>query len=119
MAPMPDLNHRGVYAVGHRRLTRNSRLWAAVLAAGDDAVLSHRSAAGLHGLRADNSMRIDVTVPRRPRPRGGITLHTVRGLDSRDRDVCDGLPVATVVRPLLDLAEVVLANQLRRAFDEA
>src|SRR4051794_7091951 len=44
--------HRRVYAVGHRRLTRNSRLWAAVLAAGDDAVLSHRSAAALHGLRA-------------------------------------------------------------------
>src|SRR3954468_18857751 len=105
MAPMPDLNHRGVYAVGHRRLTRNSRLWAAVLAAGDDAVLSPRSAAALPSLRAGNSMRIDVTVPRRPRPRrprprGGITLHTLRALDSRDRDVCDGLPVTTVARTL-------------------
>src|SRR4051794_589674 len=37
--------HRSVYAVGHRRITQEAHWLAAVLAAGDDAVLSHRSAA--------------------------------------------------------------------------
>jgi hypothetical protein len=35
---------RGVYAVGHRRLTTQSRRMAAVLACGPEAVLSHRTA---------------------------------------------------------------------------
>jgi predicted transcriptional regulator of viral defense system len=43
--------HRGVYAVGHRRLTVKGRMMAAVLACGPDAVLSHRSAISLWELR--------------------------------------------------------------------
>ena len=39
--------HRGVYAVGHRSLSWRGRWLAAVLAAGDGAVLSHTSAAAL------------------------------------------------------------------------
>jgi predicted transcriptional regulator of viral defense system len=42
--------HRGVFAVGHPLLGRRGRLMAAVLACGPGAVLSHRSAAALHGL---------------------------------------------------------------------
>jgi hypothetical protein len=38
---------RGVYAVGHRALTREGRWMAAVLACGPRAVLSHHSAAAL------------------------------------------------------------------------
>jgi hypothetical protein len=37
--------HRGVYSLGHRRLTRRGAWLAAVLACGDGATLSHRSAA--------------------------------------------------------------------------
>src|SRR4051794_33676946 len=39
--------HRGVYAVGHSRLTVRGRWMAAVLAFGEGALLSHRSAAAL------------------------------------------------------------------------
>ena len=45
--------HRGVYAVGHRRLRREGHWLAAVLAV-PGAVLSHRDAAGLHELRPAN-----------------------------------------------------------------
>src|SRR5688500_15008130 len=38
--------HRGVYAVGHDRLTRYGRTMAAVLAYGPHAVASHRTAGG-------------------------------------------------------------------------
>src|SRR5689334_13359322 len=37
--------HRGVYAVGHRRISRTGCYLAAVLSGGDGAALSHRSAA--------------------------------------------------------------------------
>jgi hypothetical protein len=42
--------HHGVYAVGHRVLSREGRWLAAVLAAGPGAVLSHRSAAAMWGI---------------------------------------------------------------------
>jgi hypothetical protein len=41
--------HRGVYAVGHRLLRAEGWWLAAVLASGDGAVLSHRSAAAHWG----------------------------------------------------------------------
>src|SRR6478672_7962852 len=41
--------HRNVYMVGHTRIGRRGRWWAAVLAYGPDALLSHRSAAALWG----------------------------------------------------------------------
>jgi len=68
--------HRGVYSLtpslpsrGHAR--------AGVLACGNDAVLSHRSAAHLHGLFRAGPSRIEVTVPTRAgrAKRHGITLH--------------------------------------------
>jgi hypothetical protein len=55
--------HQGVYAVGHRRFSREGRYRAALLFAGEGAVLSHRSAADLWELRASNESEIDVTVP--------------------------------------------------------
>ncbi len=43
--------HRGVYAVGHGKLTLRGRWMAAVLACGPDALLSHRAALALWDLR--------------------------------------------------------------------
>jgi hypothetical protein len=42
--------HRAVYAVGHPQLSDEGRWMAAVLACGDGAVLSHRSAGELWGM---------------------------------------------------------------------
>lgn len=93
---------------------------AAVLACGAGAVLSHRSAAALWGLRASAASRIDVTEPgRRGRGRPGIVLHRVRSLADEDRARHHGIPVTAVARTLLDLAEVVSVDQLRRAFEQA
>ena len=112
--------HRGVYALGHRVLTEEGRLSAAVLACGPGAVISHRSAANLWGIRPNNRKPIDVTVPGRSRHRRkGIDIHLVRHLDPRDVTEIDGLPVTTLARTLLDLAEVVPKNQVQRAIGEA
>jgi very-short-patch-repair endonuclease len=112
--------YRGVYALGHPVLSDNGRLWAAVLACGPGAVISHRSAGALWAIRQNNRIPIDVTVPGRSRHRRkGIDVHLVRHLDRRDVTAIDGIPVTTVARTLLDLAEVVPQNQLRRAINEA
>jgi hypothetical protein len=93
---------------------------AAVLACGPDAVLSHRSAAGLWGLLRAAGSRIDVTTTdRRGRGRPGIVLHRVRKLHEDDRALRDAIPVTAVARTLLDLAEVVHARRLGVAFEEA
>src|SRR5215211_2770942 len=69
--------HRGVYAVGHRRLSDEGRWMAAVLACGEGAVLSHRSAAALWGMLGR---------PRRPSEAGGRTVDvTVPGPGGRAR----------------------------------
>ena len=109
--------HRGVYAVGHRALTRRSYLVAAVLAIGDDAALSHRSAAELWGIRGSH-WQIDVTCPRALRQRGGMTLHR-HPLPADEVVVRDGIRVTSPPRTLLDLAGVLGPQQLRRAYEQA
>jgi hypothetical protein len=110
--------YRGVYAVGHKRLSRKGRWMAAVLACGPDAVLSHRVAIALWELRPPPSGVIDVTVPGRSRKgQKGIRVHNVRTLHDDDRALVDGIPVTSVHRTLLDYAEVAPAQQLRLAIE--
>nr|WP_246345315.1 type IV toxin-antitoxin system AbiEi family antitoxin domain-containing protein [Conexibacter arvalis] len=111
--------HRGVYALGHRRLARFGFWTAAVLAAGPDAALSHRDAAALHGLLSLERARIDVTSPRRMASTARIDAHDRRALPADERTAIAGIPVTTVERTLVDLGEVVPAHRLRKALAEA
>jgi predicted transcriptional regulator of viral defense system len=112
--------HQGVYAVGHPLLTREGRWMAAVLACGPEAVLSHRSAAALWGLRQDGRDTVDVTASgRRGRMPAGIDAHRHGSLHARDRATVRGIPCTSVPRTLLDLAAVVPPRQLRNAITEA
>ena len=107
--------HRGVYAVGHSVLSMRGRWMAAVLAAGPGAVLSHRSAAALWGIR--NGTAIEVTTPHRVR-RPGIRA---RGATLPPDEITTraGIPVTTVARTLLDLAAVLARHDVESAFHEA
>jgi hypothetical protein len=69
--------YRNVYAVGRTDLTIQGRYLSAVLAYGNRAVLSHRSAAGLWRICPDPGRRIDVTVPTggSRAQRGRIVIH--------------------------------------------
>jgi predicted transcriptional regulator of viral defense system len=109
--------HRGVYAVGHRRLTRNGLRMAAVLAAGRDAVLSHRTAAALWGIRESARRTIELTAPREVRRRGLTVCRAV--LPPDEVTVHDGIPVTTPARTLLDLAAVLDEHKLARAAERA
>src|SRR5579859_1589978 len=85
--------HEGVYATFTGPLSREARLWAAVRRAGDGAMLSHETAAEVHGLiDRPAGPKIHVVVPeqRRPgqhRPVRGLVIH--RSSQSRPQ-----LPVA-------------------------
>jgi hypothetical protein len=69
--------HRGVYAVGHRALGNEGRWLAAVLACGEGAVLSHRSAAELWRLLDPKPGPVHVTLPTNAgrRQRNGLRIH--------------------------------------------
>jgi predicted transcriptional regulator of viral defense system len=109
---------RGVYAAGHRPRSAPARWMAAVLAVGDDAVLSHRSAAALWGLTRQDPVRVDITVPRALRRTAGIALHrTAVARDEVRRR--DGVPLTSIPRTLLDLAAVLDRHRLRRVVEQA
>src|SRR3954469_18229914 len=65
------LIHRGVYAVGHHRIQPEGVWLAAVHAGGENAVLSHRSAARLWDLLPHEGW-IEVTTSTMRRKRPGI-----------------------------------------------
>ena len=111
------LVHRGVYAVGHRRLSREGRLMAAVLACGPDAALSHRSAAGAWGILSHPRSWPEVTRATGWRARNGI-LQRRSPLPGDEVTVVDGIPSTTVPRTVLDLAAVVSRRQLENALNE-
>lgn len=112
--------HAGVYAVGHRRVTQHGRWLAAVLACGDGALLSHRSAAELWGLtdRIPGPVHVSVTRGRAGR-RPGIVVHRPRELAPRDRARHWSIPLTSPSRTLLDIAAKLGPSALRDAADEA
>jgi very-short-patch-repair endonuclease len=113
--------HRGVYSVGHRVLRSEAYRMAAVLACGPGAVLSHLAAAAHLEIRPSSASRIDVTVPARSgrRSQAGIRLHRSGNLQPEDVTVHEGIPITTVARTLLDLADALNDQALKRAIDEA
>jgi predicted transcriptional regulator of viral defense system len=105
--------HWGVYAVFNGPPPRGTLLWAAVLGAGDGAVLSHQTAAELHGLIDSPAEAIHVTVPstRRITIPGLVIRRSGRIGQARqpNRDP----PRTTVEETVLDLVE------LTKTFDDA
>jgi very-short-patch-repair endonuclease len=109
--------HRGVYAVGHQALTWRSHLIAAVFACGPDALASHRAAGALHGLL--RSGRIEVTGARGLKPKPGITIHRSRAIPEEDRTLVAAVPVTSVARTMVDLADVLTEDRLGKAIHQA
>lgn len=113
--------HRGVYAVGHRPVSRRGFWMAAVLACGDGAVLSHRSAAELWELLRPQKGPIDVSVPTQSgrAGRAGIRLHRCPSLVAGMTTRRHGIPVTTPARTISDLRGTVPPRLWRRAVRQA
>jgi very-short-patch-repair endonuclease len=109
--------HRGVFAVGHPVRTPDATWVAAALAAGPDAVLSHRSAAAIWAMRQSSRLVVEVITPRKLR-RPRVQAHRIV-LPDDEVTIERGIPVTTPARTLFDLAAVVSHQQLEAAFNEA
>jgi very-short-patch-repair endonuclease len=109
----------GIYAVGRPELTPYGRWMAAVLACGDEAMLSHRSAADLWGLGREGDV-IDVTVRRKCEiRRRGLKVRSRPTLDARSFILRHGIPVTSPVQTLIDLATELKPLRLERSVNEA
>lgn len=89
----------------------------------NDAVVSHASAAAVHGLGDLVSVRHEFTSPvRRQSSQGDIRFHRADVRD--DKTIVDGLPVTSVARTIADLAVAHtdfdhLATMVRDAMEKA
>ena len=111
--------HRGVYLVGHRIPPQLAVEQAALLACGEEAVLSDRSAANLWGLLPyPASAPAWVTVP------SGRSVHRPRikirhgNLAPRDIRHRHGLRLTSPPRTILDLARLLSEDQLESVVAE-
>lgn len=112
--------HKGVYALGHEAITLRTRWWAATLACGDDACLSHWDGGVLYDVLRSSSRIIHVSAPGRSRDgHPGLRLHLPRQFPPEDRTVHDGIPVTTLARVFFDLAPYVSLERLIRMWDSA
>jgi len=98
--------HHGVYAVGHTALSRQGHCIAAVLSCGDEALLSHRSAAWLWGLTQWWPSILEVTAASPREARQAIRVHSAAALLPEDRSASQYIPVTAIPRTLLDFAAI-------------
>jgi very-short-patch-repair endonuclease/predicted transcriptional regulator of viral defense system len=106
--------HRGVFALGRRRIGLHGEWLAAVLACGPNAVLSYGSAAQLWDIRGSRGP-IEVTRRSGHRRPHGVRLHQTRSLPAEHVAIRAGIPVTTPERTLLDLAQRLDRRQMERA----
>lgn len=94
---------------------------AAVLAHGEGAVLSHRSAAGLWRLLDAKDGAVDVSVPTTAgrKRRTGIRLHRRTTLLPGSVTQRHRIPVTTPAQTIADLRRIVSPDDLRRAIRQA
>ncbi|HEX8751854.1 MAG TPA: type IV toxin-antitoxin system AbiEi family antitoxin [Solirubrobacterales bacterium] len=106
--------------MGRGEVGPRDRMWAAVLACGPGAVVSHRSAAYLLGLLDRPPVVVDVIAPgQRGRKIDGIKAHRIPNPSTSETGAVDGIPCTSPARTLVDLAGVVSARTLRSAFERA
>jgi very-short-patch-repair endonuclease len=111
--------HSGVYSTQAPELaTEDALLIAALLAAGEGAVLSHGTAAWRWEIVPAPPTTIELAVPRDRKPRPGLTLHR-SNLRPADLTLNAHLPTTTVPRTLLDLATTYARQPLLGALAEA
>lgn len=105
--------YRGVYAVFNGPPPREAWLWAAVLRAGPGSVLSHQTAAELHGLLDDPAEVIFVTVPAARRVKTPGMIVRISGRVAEATQPGREPPRTNVEETVFDLTDLALT------FDDA
>jgi very-short-patch-repair endonuclease len=105
-----------VYVLGHRALCDAGQLRAALLYVGEDAVLSHSTAAWWWGLVNPDPPTIHISTAEGRASIDSVVVHQPRELE---RARYRGLPLTTVPRTLLDVAATAPFDKLRRVLADA
>lgn len=106
--------HAGVYYLDSIPSTWKTEVLAAAMAAGPDALGSHRTAAVLWELDAVYGRIIELTVPfnEEPDPQD-VIVHRTRRINPGS--IVDGIPVTSIEKTLLDLACILPQRTLQKA----
>jgi predicted transcriptional regulator of viral defense system len=111
---------RGVYLLNGAPRSWSQALLAAVMAAGDDSLASHSSAARLWNFKvplADDYLEITVPRPRR-RELDGVRIHSSAVLPVDDRATRDGVQCTSFERTLCDSTTAYSLSQLGLVLDD-
>lgn len=110
----------GVLRIGGAPITYESRVLAAVLAAGPGALASHRTAAALWGLDGFRPGVLELSIPRgRKYRRRGIVVHESTDLERCRPTERRSIPVTDPARTLLDVALRATDGDLLVAIESA
>lgn len=110
--------HRGVYAVGHDRVSDHGRCVAAVLASGHGAVVSHLTAAWLWRLHDNCPAEIEVTTTNGSGRRADIRPRRATSLNGEWGHI-DEIPVTALLPTLLGVAATQPTRRLSDVVDRA
>jgi predicted transcriptional regulator of viral defense system len=109
--------HSGVYAVGHLPISPHAYAYAAVLACGPEAALSHSSAAMLWRIAKEWQFPLEVTA-RAQRTHRRLRIHRSRTLTEADVTEHFGIRVTSPARTLFDNAPRLDDVRLGRALND-
>jgi very-short-patch-repair endonuclease len=110
---------RGVYSFGCGVLPPLAREQGALLACGERAFLSHRTAAFIWGLLRAQPVEVEVSVVGRSAPsRNGIRIHRIGAIDRSELRRHEGLWVSSPARAVLEIAATGTTRELTGAIDE-
>ncbi len=108
----------GIYVLPGVLMEQKTLLGAATVAL--DAVVSHESAAWLHGLDHIDPRLVTVTVPvRRSNRFEGVVVHQSTDLTLEETTTIDRLPVTDPSRTVIDLAATTRTRTLAMILDQA
>jgi len=111
--------NRGVFVIAGHPFTWETKLMAAVLAAGEGAQASHRSAGVLWDIEKFRPGRPELSVPRHHKPRHlDARVHESTDLHLADPVLRRGIPTTGLVRTLLDSGAVISVDDLEHAIDD-
>ena len=111
--------HSGVYTIAGPIPGRTLELWAAVLGSGRDSVVSHESAALLHGAEDLPLRPITLTAPHgHHQCLAGVLVHQIDDLTPRHRTAIARLPVSSPARTVVELGATQPVTVIGRVADD-
>ena len=111
--------HPGVYVIAGIPQSWMLDLWCALLAIGDQAVVTHETALWLHGVRCVAPRPLTFTAPHGSHPYvTGAVVHQIDDLSPRRVTDVAGLRVSTSARAIVEVAATLGPRRLELALDE-